>query len=130
MAASTGQAPSLLGDNMAALTQSLLPSVRMANNVVRAKAQNQVGHGQSPNGFDFMAGLRKLESRAKEYDRRLGGGDASSYNKRKQEARPCQIGTRRHLLDAANPFYNNLIWRLQQPASYSSPLGGACLTRH
>lgn len=76
-----GDSPNFLGDNMVALTHSLLPNARIANNMARTQSQNQAANAQSPNEFDFMTELRKLESRAREYDRKLIEGDSTQQKK-------------------------------------------------
>lgn len=42
----------------------------LQNVMVRAQSQNQTANAQSPEEFDFISELRKLESRAREHDRR------------------------------------------------------------
>lgn len=71
------------GDNMVALTHSLLPNARIANNMARtqSQSQSQAANAQSPNEFDFMTELRKLESRAREYDRKLVEGELAQQKK-------------------------------------------------
>lgn len=70
-----GGSPEFLGDNVLARTHSLLPNARMASNLARTPG----GAAESPDGFDLMAELRKLEHRAREHDRRLieGGRNAT-----------------------------------------------------
>lgn len=72
-----GGSPEFLGDNTLARTHSLLPSARMASTLARTPG----GAAESPDGFDLMAELRKLEHRAREHDRRLIEGGASQQKK-------------------------------------------------
>ncbi|EFY94894.1 fungal specific transcription factor domain protein [Metarhizium robertsii] len=72
-----GGSPEFLGDNTLARTHSLLPNARMASNLARTPG----GAAESPDGFDLMAELRKLEHRAREHDRRLIEGDATQQKK-------------------------------------------------
>lgn len=57
--------------DLMALKDPLLQGVRLTSTMVRTQSQNQTANAQSPDEFDFVAELRKLESRAREHDRRL-----------------------------------------------------------
>lgn len=57
--------------DLMALKDPLLQNVRLTSTMMRTQSQNQAANAQSPDEFDFIAELRKLESRAREHDRRL-----------------------------------------------------------
>lgn len=53
------------------LTQSLLPNLRVTNGRQGGSSQDDENRAQGGREFDFIAELRKMESRSRERDRRL-----------------------------------------------------------